>query len=103
MHISYQWLKDYIDIKASPEKLAELLTMSGTAVGSVTVKGGDHIMELEVTSNRPDCLSMVGIAREVAALTGKKLTIPKSQIREARRARPKGVPSNVEGQSKDHH
>ena len=31
---------------------------------------GDHILDLEVTPNRPDCLSVLGVAHEVAALTG---------------------------------
>lgn len=76
MRVSCNWLKDYVDIKFPPEKLAETLTMAGLAVESVTKKGADHILEVEVTSNRPDWLSMVGIAREVSAITGAKLKLP---------------------------
>lgn len=76
MRISYNWLKDYVDVKSPPEKLAELLTMSGFSVESIEKTPDDHIFEVEVTSNRPDCLSVVGIAREVAAITGRKLKIP---------------------------
>jgi phenylalanyl-tRNA synthetase beta chain len=39
----------------------------------------DTIVELELTPNRPDCMSMVGIAREVAALTGQALKLPEVQ------------------------
>lgn len=76
MRISYDWLKDYIDINTSPEKLAENLTMAGLSVESLEKKKDDAVLEIEITSNRPDWLSYIGVAREVAALTGKKLKIP---------------------------
>ena len=76
MHISYKWLKEYVDIKVSPEKLGEILTMAGLPVESMKEKNGDHVLELEVTANRPDWLSHIGVAREVAAITGKKLKLP---------------------------
>ncbi len=77
MRILYNWLKDYVDLKTPPEKLAELLTMSGLSVESVEKMGNDHILEIEVTSNRADCLSVIGVAREVAAITGRRLKVPK--------------------------
>lgn len=73
MRISYNWLKDYIDIKIPPEKLASVLTMAGLAVESITKQDSDYIFEIEVASNRPDWLSYIGVAREVAALTGERL------------------------------
>ncbi len=76
MRLSYNWLKDYVDVKLSPEKLAELLTMAGLCVDSIHKRGDDSILEIEITSNRPDWLSYIGVAREVAALTGRKLKIP---------------------------
>lgn len=42
----------------------------------------DTILEIAVTPNRSDCLSLIGIAREVAALTGRKLKYPSRNIRE---------------------
>ena len=44
---------------------------------------GDVVLELEVTPNRPDCLSMAGVAREVAAVTGVGFTVPASELVEA--------------------
>lgn len=41
----------------------------------------DVVMELEITPNRPDCLSVIGIAREVSVLTGAKFTPPKYDCR----------------------
>ncbi len=76
MRLSYNWLKDYVDVKSSPEKLAELLTMAGLCVDSIHKKRDDSVLEIEITSNRPDWLSYIGVAREVAAITGKKLKVP---------------------------
>ena len=77
MRVPYPWLKKYIDVSLSPERLAEALTMSGTAVERVEKSGGEAVLEIEVTTNRPDCLSILGVAQEVAALTGKKSRLPK--------------------------
>lgn len=77
MKVSYNWLKEYVDVRIDPKKLAYLLTMAGINVTSCRNVGGDYIFEFEITANRPDCLGIIGIAREVAALLGKKLEIPK--------------------------
>ena len=86
MHISYKWLKEYVEIKVSPEKLGEILSMAGLPVESMKEKNGDHVLELEVTANRPDWLSYIGVAREVAAITGKKLKLPKVSIAKAHKS-----------------
>ena len=77
MRISYNWLKDYIDLNIAPEKLAELLTMAGLTTESIQRAGDDAALEIEVTANRPDWLSYIGVARELAAITGGKLKMPK--------------------------
>ncbi len=76
MRVSYDWLKEYVDLKLQPDRLAEILTMAGLSVESVERVGSDHVLEIEITANRPDWLSMIGVAREVAALTGGRLKIP---------------------------
>jgi len=73
MKVTYNWLKDFVDIRLSPKTLADKLTMAGLEVTALEEKEDDFIFEMEVTSNRPDWLSVIGIAREVAAITGKKL------------------------------
>ena len=73
MKITYNWLKDFLDLRVSPHKLQDMLTMAGLEVTCLEKKGDDFVFELEITSNRPDWLSVTGIAREVAAITGKKL------------------------------
>lgn len=83
MRISYNWLKDYVDINMPAEKLAHILTMAGISVDSIEKKGDDSVLEIEITSNRADWLSYIGIAREVAAITGRKLKIPSCVVRRA--------------------
>jgi len=77
MKVSHSWLKDFVDIKGSAEELAAKLTMAGLEVGDCKKIAGDSVLEIEITSNRPDWLSHIGIAREVAAITGKKLKQPR--------------------------
>jgi len=77
MKVTYNWLKDFVDINIAPGALADKLTMAGLEVVSLEQRGGDYIFEIEITSNRPDWLSVIGVAREVAAITGKKLQLPK--------------------------
>lgn len=73
MKLSHDWLKDFVEIKLKPEKLGDKLTMSGLEVESLERVGKDVHYELGVTPNRSDCLSVIGVAREVAALTERKL------------------------------
>ncbi len=76
MKVTYSWLKDFINLKIPPAELAEKLTMAGLEVVSLAELRGDFIFEIEITSNRPDWLSVLGIAREVSAICGKKLKNP---------------------------
>jgi phenylalanyl-tRNA synthetase beta chain len=79
MEISIEWLKEYVEINESPKKLQEDLTTIGLLVESVEEVAGTHVLDIEVTSNRPDCLSHVGIAREVAAFYSRPLRLPPVQ------------------------
>jgi phenylalanyl-tRNA synthetase beta chain len=76
MKLSYNWIKDYVKIKAGAEELAEKLTMTGSEVGAIEKFRDDFVMELEITSNRPDCLNMLGLAREAAAIFGSRVESP---------------------------
>ena len=84
MKFTFSWLREFVAFKAPPEKLAELLTMAGLEVESLTplrepaASPADWLFEIAVTPNRGDCLGIVGIAREVSALSGAKLLFPKA-------------------------
>jgi phenylalanyl-tRNA synthetase beta chain len=81
MKISYNWLQDYVRIKIPAESLAERLTMAGLEVKDCQKVGDDSVLDIEITSNRPDCLSHIGIAREAAAVTGSKLKAQSSKLK----------------------
>ena len=84
MKISYNWIKDFVSIDVSPRDLADKLTMAGLAVDAVEPFSKDHVLEFDLTSNRPDCLSHLGIAREAAAAFAlSDLTMPEVTIGEA--------------------
>jgi len=68
MKISYKWLKEFVDISGSPEEIASRLALSGTNIASIENGPGGAVIDAEVSSNRPDCLGMVGIARELGAV-----------------------------------
>jgi len=76
MKLSLNWLKDYIDPKLSTNELVERLTMAGLEVEAVESVGIDTVLEIEVTPNRPDCLNILGLAREIGAITGRKVNAP---------------------------
>ncbi|MEK7060998.1 MAG: phenylalanine--tRNA ligase beta subunit-related protein, partial [Patescibacteria group bacterium] len=77
MLTTLSWLKDYIDIATPQKDLADKLTEVGLGVDKISKKANETIFELEITPNRPDCLSIIGIAREIAAIESKKIKLPK--------------------------
>lgn len=80
MNISYNWLKDLIDIDLTPEETAQNLTAVGNAVEGIHPFGDDFVLDIDLTSNRPDCLSHRGIARELTAKTGSKFKVQGSKL-----------------------
>ncbi len=68
MLVPLSWLKEYVPIKLPLNKFCERLSEVGINVETIHKKEGDIILELEITPNRPDLLSIVGVAREVAAM-----------------------------------
>ena len=69
MKIVYNWLKDFVDVKATPDELASRLALSGTNIGGIDNGPHGAVIDAEVSSNRPDCLGHYGIAREVSAIS----------------------------------
>ena len=73
MKIVYDWLKDFVDLTVTPQDLASRLALSGTNIASVEAQPLGGVIDAEVTSNRPDCLGVYGIAREVGAIFKQKV------------------------------
>ena len=65
MKISPTWVREFVDLKVDDRKLAEDLTLTGTAVESI---GPEGIFEMEITTNRPDCMNHYGVGRECSAI-----------------------------------
>ncbi|NUQ52568.1 MAG: phenylalanine--tRNA ligase subunit beta [Phycisphaerales bacterium] len=82
MNISVAWLNRYLQpANASPDEVERSLMDAGFPIESrETLEGGDVRLDVEITSNRGDCLSHVGLAREVAAKTGRSFAAPVTQL-----------------------
>ena len=65
MRLVISWLRDFVDVKASAGQIAEKIGLRGFEVASVEDDVVDGVVDFEVTANRPDCLSVIGLAREV--------------------------------------
>ena len=68
MKVAYNWLKEFVAVTTSPEEIASRLALSGTNIAGIENGAHGAVIDAEVTSNRPDCLGMLGVAREVAAI-----------------------------------
>src|SRR6202041_2168076 len=68
MKVVYNWLKEFVEVKASPEDLRTRLSLVGIAVDAIDDTAAGLVLDAEITANRPDCLGHLGIAREVAAI-----------------------------------
>lgn len=75
MRFSLNFIKELLDVPVKTQNLAHTLTMAGMEVEYLEKRGDDWLFDIEVTTNRYDWLSMVGIAREIAACLGKTLKI----------------------------
>ncbi|HUY32203.1 MAG TPA: phenylalanine--tRNA ligase subunit beta [Pirellulales bacterium] len=83
MLVSWNWLKEYVPLDMPVAELERRLMMAGLNHESTEEVGGDLAIDLEVTSNRPDCLGHLGIAREVAVLWDRQLKRPAAAPRES--------------------
>jgi phenylalanyl-tRNA synthetase beta chain len=76
MIVSWNWLKDYLPLPADPAEVARRLAMAGLNHEGSEALGDDLAVDIEVTSNRADCLGHLGIAREISVLYDLPLAIP---------------------------
>lgn len=68
MKLSLSWLKEFLDLKLSPEKIADALTLAGLEAEGIEEKEGDFIFEIGLTPNLGHCMCVLGIARELSAV-----------------------------------
>ena len=84
MRVPVEWIAEYVEIDVATDRLSDVLTNIGLAVEAVEEHpAAGTVLEIEVTSNRADCYGMIGIARELAAATGKPLRMPDLELDES--------------------
>ena len=76
MKVLLSWLRDFVDVPGSAEDVAATMSVRGFAVEGLERIGDDAVIDFEVTGNRPDCMSVSGMAREVATAFGLPMRRP---------------------------
>jgi phenylalanyl-tRNA synthetase beta chain len=77
MRLLISWVRDFVDVKAAPNEIADTLALRGFEVAAVEpFEDGDAVVDFEVTANRPDCLSVVGFAREIGTAYNLPVVVP---------------------------
>jgi phenylalanyl-tRNA synthetase beta chain len=99
MLISLQWLNEYLDRPIDADEADTLLTAAGFPLDGIEPVGDDTVLDVEVTSNRPDCLSHIGVAREVVAASDRTLKHPTIELNES--AKSVDELTSVENQADD--
>ncbi len=90
MKVSLEWLNEYLQPYVAADEAETLLTAQGMPIETRLDGGaGDVALDVEVTSNRSDCLSHLGIAREIAAGSGRSYQPPTVELS----APPNGIPT----------
>ncbi len=85
MKVLVSWLREFVDVPGTPDEIAATMSVRGFAVEGIEPAGEDAVLDFEVTANRPDCMSVVGMAREVATAYGLPLRQPARWHRRRRR------------------
>jgi len=75
VRLPYRWLTELVKVPADVDAVAAALALRGFEVASIE-RGAQPVIDFEITANRPDCLSVIGLAREASAAYGLPLTTP---------------------------
>jgi len=68
MKVLLSWLREFVDVPGTADEIGGTMSVRGFAVESIESYGEDDaVIDFEITANRPDCMSVAGMAREVAA------------------------------------
>jgi phenylalanyl-tRNA synthetase beta chain len=89
MKIPLSWLKELVDVPVEAARLGDDLTMAGLAIEGIETHGGETVLDLDITTNRVDCMNVLGVAREVSVIYGVPLRTPEVSFTE------KGAPASA--------
>lgn len=82
MKVPLSWLKELVDVAVEPARLGHDLTMAGLAIEGIETHGGETVLDLDITTNRVDCMNVLGVAREVSVIYGVPLRAPATSFTE---------------------
>ncbi len=83
MEFSLKWLKRYVETDLGYQEIAEIFTEQGLTVDSLEERNGDVIFDIDITTNRPDAMNYLGLAREIAASGKGKVKYPEVKVEES--------------------
>src|SRR5215207_5963360 len=83
MKVPLSWIREFVDVTASAEEIGTLMGVRGLALEGLEPHGDDVVMDFDVTANRPDCMSVIGIAREIATAYQLPLAEPEGSALQA--------------------
>ncbi len=78
MKVLLSWVREFVEIDEPAEAIGRKLSLRGLALEGLEPMGTDALLDFDVTANRPDCLSMAGIAREIAVVYGRPFRAPRA-------------------------
>ena len=85
MKVLYSWIREFVDTNDTAEAVGRRLSLRGLALEGLEpwpdAGGDDAVLDFDVTANRPDCLSIVGIAREIATVYDRPLRMREADAR----------------------
>lgn len=88
--VPHSWLRDYLETSATPQEIGRCLSLCGPSVEKIVKTADDWLYHLEITTNRPDCFSVSGLAREAAAILP-QFQIPAKFINDPYNLQPKKI------------
>ncbi len=68
MKVLLSWVREHVDVPGTAEEIGARMSLRGLAIEGIEQVGDDAVLDFDVTANRPDCLSIRGVAREIAAV-----------------------------------
>ena len=95
MLIPYSWLKEFVNLRKSAEQVASNLSLVSVGVEGVQKTGSDKVLDLDITYNRGDLLSVIGVARELAAIYELPLKESVEKFQPVEHLSPLSVKNNV--------
>jgi phenylalanyl-tRNA synthetase beta chain len=96
MRLSRNWLGDYVELPSDIDELSRRLTAAGHAVEQVEAVGEDVVLDIDITTNRSDCMNHLGLAREIAVLFDRPLRPPVAQLKESKEPAAEAVSIDIE-------